>query len=69
MKANNGTGVINPVDIELISEIHPMNGGKIAPPTIAITINEDAFFVCSPNPFIPSAKIVGNMIDIKKKIR
>jgi hypothetical protein len=46
-----------------------MNMGKIAPPTIAITIHEEAFFVFSPKSLIPKAKIVGNMMDMKKKIR
>src|ERR1700730_17695164 len=36
---------------------------------IAITMNDDAFFAHRPRPKIPSAKIVGNMIDMKKYVR
>src|SRR6202011_4976998 len=47
----------------------PITFGKIAPPMIAITMNDDAFFAHRPRPKIPSAKIVGNMIDMKKYVR
>ena len=33
---------------------------------IAITMYADAFLARAPSPKIPSAKIVGNMIDMKK---
>ena len=33
---------------------------------IAITMKPDAFFARTPRPKMPSAKIVGNMIDMKK---
>jgi hypothetical protein len=33
---------------------------------IAITINDEAFLALAPKPWIPSAKIVGNIIDMKK---
>lgn len=69
MKAKKGIGARKPTDIELLSAIHPMNGGKTAPPTIDITMNDEAFFVFGPKSFIPSAKIVGNVMDMKKKIR
>jgi hypothetical protein len=36
---------------------------------MAITINEDAIFYFSPNPKMPNEKMVGNIIDIKKKPR
>jgi len=36
---------------------------------IAITIKADAFFARAPSPKMPSAKIVGNMIDMKKYVR
>lgn len=62
-------GTKNPTAIEEISAIHPMNIGKIAPPTIAITINDEAFLVFSPKSLIPKAKMVGNMIDIRKNTR
>ena len=50
-----------------VSAIHPITGGKTAPPTMAITINDEAFFVFGPKSLIPNANMVGNMIDIKKK--
>lgn len=62
----NGIGAKNPTDILYLSAINPITGGKTAPPTIDITINEDAFFVLGPRSFIPRAKIVGNIIDMKK---
>jgi len=43
--------------------------GMSAPPMIAMTMNEAASFERLPRPKIPSAKIVGNMIDMKKKLR
>ena len=49
-----------------LSAINPITGGKTAPPTIDITMKEDAFFVFGPRSLIPKANIVGNMIDIKK---
>ena len=52
----------------VLSEIRPRTGGKGAPPTIAIMIRLDPIFVSWPRPFIPSANMVGNMIDIKKPI-
>ena len=33
---------------------------------MAMTMNDEAFFADWPSPKIPSAKIVGNMIDMKK---
>ena len=39
---------------------------KYAPPTIDITIKEEAILLSSPRSFIPNANMVGNMIDIKK---
>ena len=69
MKANNGIGAKKPTDMDEISAIKTINIGKIAPPTIAMTINDAHFFVFSPRSLMPRAKIVGNMIDMKKKIR
>lgn len=66
MKTNSGIGTKKPIDMVYKSETWPINGGKTAPPTIAITINDAAFLVCGPRSLIPSAKIVGNMIDMKK---
>lgn len=59
-------GTINPIAI-LDSPIYPINMGLKAPPATPITMNEDAFFVNVPISLNPSAKMVGNMIDIKKK--
>ena len=50
----------------LFAAISPINGVKTPPPIIAITINDPAIFVFDPSPLIPSAKIVGNINDIKK---
>ena len=38
----------------------------MAPPIIAITIMDAPILVFGPRPFIPNAKIVGNISDIKK---
>ena len=62
-------GAKNPTDIEVISAVQPINIGKIAPPTIDITIKEAPSLVFSPRSLIPNANMVGNMIDIKKKIK
>ncbi|MNL74741.1 hypothetical protein D3C87_2004210 [compost metagenome] len=34
---------------------------------MAMTIREDAFLVPAPRPVVPSAKMVANMVDMKKK--
>ena len=49
-----------------LSATAPISFGRIAPPMIAMTMNADAFFARAPRPKMPSAKIVGNMIDMKK---
>ena len=51
------------------SPIHPISIGLNAPPATLITRNDDARFVCTPIPSSPRAKIVGNIIDMKKKQR
>ena len=33
---------------------------------MAMTMKAEAFFARAPSPWMPSAKIVGNMIDMKK---
>ena len=43
-----------------------MPTGIIAPPTIDIISQDEPGLVSSPIPLIPNAKIVGNMMDIKK---
>ena len=50
------------------SEINPSTGGRNAPPTIDITINEEPIFVLFPSPSIPIEKIVGNIMLIKNAI-
>src|SRR5450432_3005647 len=45
-----------------------MKYGTIAPPTIDMIRNDAAFLVFAPRFLTPSAKMVGNMIDIKKEI-
>ena len=49
------------------SDIKPNIGGKKAPPTIDITINDEPSFVSLPKPAMPNENMVGNMIDIKKE--
>ena len=41
----------------------------MAPPMMAMTMNAEAFFARAPRPKMPRAKMVGNMIDMKKKLR
>ena len=55
--------------IENVSANQPIKGGMSAPPTITITISKDPNLVCCPNPRMPSAKIVGYMIDMKKQLK
>src|SRR5450432_786318 len=52
-----------------LSAIKPIRGVKTAPPMIAITSSDPPSFVFGPSPFNPSAKIVGNISDIKKLVR
>ena len=52
----------------LFSPINPISIGLKAPPATPITIYDEAFLVRVPIFESPSAKIVGNMIDIKKKV-
>ena len=51
--------------LPVLSEISPMSNGASPPPMIDITRNDEASLVSSPSSLIPSAKIVGNMMDIK----
>ena len=48
--------------------INPISGVRIAPPTMAITIREPPILVLGPSPLSPSAKIVGNISDMKKLV-
>ena len=62
-------GTTYPADMPSLSAIAPITLGNTAPPIMAMTMNEDANFDFSPNPKMPSEKIVGNIIDMKKKLR
>jgi len=50
----------------ILSVNKPYNGGIIAPPTIAVHNNPDAFGFNSPKPSIAKVKIVGNIIELNK---
>ena len=62
-------GKKNAIDIDTVSAMYPIKTGAMAPPTIDIIRNDDALLVCSPNPLMANAKIVGNMIDSQRKQR
>ena len=49
-------------------KISPMAGGAQAPPMIDMMMMEPPNFVFGPNPLMPSAKMVGNMSDMKKLV-
>ena len=58
------------IAILLVSiNIQPIIGVKTAPPIIAITSSEEPIFVLTPSPRIESAKIVGNITDMKKLVQ
>jgi len=65
-KRKHSIGTAKPRDMFDWSAMKPISFGRRAPPMIAITMNEDAFLAREPSPWMPSAKIVGNMIDMKK---
>ena len=67
MNKNKGMGTRNPVAIPYLSATAPIIGGNTAPPATAITKKDEASLVFFPSDLIASAKIVGNIIDIKKK--
>ena len=50
------------------TETYPIILVSAAPPIMAITIIEPAVLVLAPIPLIASAKIVGNMTDMKKLV-
>jgi hypothetical protein len=66
MNPKHSIGTINARDRSDMSAIAPITFGRIAPPIIAITRNEDALFARCPRPKMPRAKMVGNMMDMKK---
>src|SRR6516165_1366034 len=49
----------------ILSAAAPSASGTIAPPTTAVMINPDPLLVNGPSPAIPSAKMFGNMIELK----
>ena len=59
-------GTMKPRDMSYWSATAPISFGRIAPPMIAMTMNAEAFLARAPSPKMPSAKMVGNMIDMKK---
>lgn len=67
MKTKHTSGIMNPIAI-FCSPIHPISIGENAPPATAIVRNDAARLVYCPIRASPSAYIVGNMIDIKKKL-
>ena len=54
--------------LEKTWEMSPIAGVRTAPPTIPMMMKDPPIFVFGPNPFTPSAKIVGNMTDMKKLV-
>ena len=52
----------------VLSAIKPSNGGRTAPPTMDIIMRLEPAFVSAPISCMPKAKMVGNIIDIKKAI-
>jgi len=69
MNKKHPNGMKNAIDIDTVSAMYPIKTGAMAPPTIDIIRNDDALLVCSPNPLMANAKIVGNMIDSQRKQR
>ncbi len=51
-----------------VAQSMPITLVSAAPPRIAITRSEPAVLVLSPMPLSPNAKMVGNMIDMKKLV-
>ena len=50
------------------SDISPVRGGMMAPPIMDMMRNDEPSSVSSPRPSIPIAKMVGNMMDMKKLV-
>ena len=59
------TGTVKARAIPARSAKCPITGVRAAPPMIDITISAPPVFVRVPNPFTPSAKMVGNIMDMK----
>ena len=54
---------MNAVWMFVASEMRPMIAGKIAPPMMAITMNDEPRLVNGPRFLMPRAKMVGNMME------
>lgn len=59
-------GIMKDIAIVVTSANQPINGGQNAPPATAITRKDDPFSVNGPRSDTPNAKMVGNIIDMKK---
>lgn len=66
MNRKQAIGIRNPTAILNVSAINPIKGGQKAPPATDITKNDAPFLVKVPKSRIPSAKMVGNITDMKK---
>ena len=55
--------------LPVLSAINPITGVNAAPPMIAMMIIDPPILVFGPSSFIPNAKIVGNMRDMKKLVK
>ncbi len=49
-----------------LSASAPIRAGTIAPPTTAVMMSPDPLLVIGPSPVMPSAKMLGNMMELKK---
>src|SRR5580692_11787473 len=49
-----------------LSAAQPRSNGIAAPPTTAVMISPDPLLVIGPNPAMPSVKMFGNMMELKK---
>src|ERR1017187_9684045 len=50
----------------ILSAAAPRSRGTMAPPTTAVIINPDPLLVIGPSPAMPNAKMLGNMMELKK---
>src|SRR6185503_10826415 len=64
-KQTSGTTIAKRI-CPVLSDTRPIRFVNTAPPMIAMTINDEPSLVRSPRPRIDAAKIVGNMMDMKK---
>ena len=64
--ARQPSGTMKPRDMSKRSATAPISYGDSAPPMMAMTMWDETMFVCLPSPTTPSAKMLGNMMDMKK---